>query len=202
VAPFTATPWTHLLLPGWPGANESQKLQPYAVTPRLALARRLADGHLRGGKIKIAYRSTGFGSAQLEVVRRALVGLGFAREGITAVGFSGADLYDAMGKRSPNFDLGVSGGWCADFGPSSLLESLASASPKHERGLAAAKRLGGDARARALGRLDVALMKEVAPVAVMRTYNNLYGFSNRVDPKSLVYQSVYSDWSIPALALK
>jgi hypothetical protein len=26
--------------------------------------------------------------------------------------------------------------------------------------------------------------------------------SARVDPKSLIYKSVYSDWSIPALALK
>jgi hypothetical protein len=41
-------------------------------------------------------------------------------------------------------------------------------------------------------------MNTLAPVAVMRTYNNRYLFSNRVDPHSLVY----SDWSIPALALK
>jgi len=26
--------------------------------------------------------------------------------------------------------------------------------------------------------------------------------SSRVDPRSLVYQNVYADWSIPALALK
>jgi hypothetical protein len=36
----------------------------------------------------------------------------------------------------------------------------------------------------------------------MRTYNNRYFFSDRVDPKSLVYQGIYQDWSIPALALK
>jgi hypothetical protein len=45
-------------------------------------------------------------------------------------------------------------------------------------------------------------MKNVAPVAVERTYNTRYFFSNRVDPKSLVYQGIYQDWSIPALALK
>jgi hypothetical protein len=36
----------------------------------------------------------------------------------------------------------------------------------------------------------------------MRTYNNRYFFSNRVDPRSLRYHGVYEDWSIPALALK
>ena len=36
----------------------------------------------------------------------------------------------------------------------------------------------------------------------MRTYNSRYFFSDRVDPKSLVYQGIYLDWSIPAIALK
>jgi hypothetical protein len=45
-------------------------------------------------------------------------------------------------------------------------------------------------------------MRNEAPLAVMRTYNNRYFFSDRVDPKSLAYNYVYSDWSIPALALK
>ena len=45
-------------------------------------------------------------------------------------------------------------------------------------------------------------MRNVAPVAVTNTYNNLYFFSNRVDPRSLEYHRVYQDWSIPALALK
>ena len=45
-------------------------------------------------------------------------------------------------------------------------------------------------------------MNTLAPVAVTRTYNNRYLFSNRVNPKSLVYQGIYQDFSIPALALK
>ena len=45
-------------------------------------------------------------------------------------------------------------------------------------------------------------MNTLAPVAVMRTYNNSFLFSNRVDPRSLVYSGVYGDWSIPELALK
>ena len=45
-------------------------------------------------------------------------------------------------------------------------------------------------------------MKKAAPMAIERTYNNRYFFSNRVNTKGLVYQGIYQDWSIPALALK
>jgi ABC-type oligopeptide transport system substrate-binding subunit len=202
-SPYTASPWTHLLLPGTPGSIEAKRLQPYANTPRLGRARRLAAGHLHDGKITVAYRSTGSGPAQLEVVRRALIQLGFGAEGITTKGFAGGDIYEAMGKRGTDIDLGVSAGWCSQSGdPTFMLEGFVAGSPKYHRRLEAAKKLSGMARLRALGRLDIALMKEVAPAAVMRTHNNLYYFSSRVDPKSLVYQGLYSDWSIPALALK
>ena len=45
-------------------------------------------------------------------------------------------------------------------------------------------------------------MRNFAPDAVMRTYNNRYFFSDRVDPRSLRYHGIYQDWSIPALSLK
>jgi ABC-type transport system substrate-binding protein len=201
---YAAAPWTHLLAPGVPGSIAAKSLQPYADKPRLATARRLAAGHLRSGKITVGYRTSGTGPARLEVVRRALLQLGFEPAGITLKGFSGADLYDAIGKRGPrDLDLGVSMGACSDPNePTALLDVFARDSPKHRRQLEAAKRLSWVPRLRALGKLDVALVKDVAPVAVLHTYNNLYVFSNRVDPKSLVYQGVYSDWSIPALALK
>jgi hypothetical protein len=75
-------------------------------------------------------------------------------------------------------------------------------SPGWLRKLEAASKLVGRKRYEALGRLDIEIMKKVAPIAVERTYNNRYFFSNRVNPKSLVYQAIYQDWSIPALALK
>jgi hypothetical protein len=53
-----------------------------------------------------------------------------------------------------------------------------------------------------LGTLDLEITRNVAPAAVLRTYNNRYFFSDRVDPRSLKYSGVYLDWSIPALALK
>ena len=57
-------------------------------------------------------------------------------------------------------------------------------------------------RPTALGRLDLEITRILAPVAAMRTYNNRYFFSDRLDPKTLAYNRVYQDWSIPALALK
>jgi hypothetical protein len=36
----------------------------------------------------------------------------------------------------------------------------------------------------------------------MGYYKNAFLFSNRVDPRSLVYSPAYQDFSIPALALK
>jgi len=51
-------------------------------------------------------------------------------------------------------------------------------------------------------RADIEIMKNLAPVVVTNTYNQLSFFSNRVDPRSLRFHRVYQDWSIPALALK
>jgi hypothetical protein len=91
---------------------------------------------------------------------------------------------------------------CSDypgpFGPFGVVGLNASYRAK----LAAAERLHGAARLRALGELDLAITNTLAPVVVMRTYDNRYFFSGRVEPRSLVSQSAYQDWSIPALALK
>jgi ABC-type oligopeptide transport system substrate-binding subunit len=203
--PYTAFPWTHLLPPGFPGSITAKKLQPYSEAPQLRKARRLAAGHFGNGKIRVGYRASM--SAPAEIVRRDLIRLGFKSGNITLKGFSGADLYDAMGKRNSELDLGVTMGWCAAFADPELVlgqfpYSLVGYSPKYRRKLEAVKKLKGDARLKALGKLDIELMRDLAPVVVMRTYNSLYFFSARVDPKSLVYRSVYSDWSIPALALK
>lgn len=65
-----------------------------------------------------------------------------------------------------------------------------------------AEKLVGNERLRVFGQLDLDITKNLAPFVPMRTYNNRYLFSNRVDPRSLSYSGVYNDWSIPALALK
>ena len=106
-------------------------------------------------------------------------------------------------KAGSDFDLAVSLGWCDDsraLAFLSLRRSIAvlpGPSSKYRGKIAAALRLNGNARAAALGKLDLDIMRNVAPVAVTNIYNNLYFFSNRVDPRSLSFHRVYEDWSIP-----
>jgi ABC-type oligopeptide transport system substrate-binding subunit len=133
-------------------------------------------------------------------------------------GFSGANIYDAMSRRGNDADIGVSMGWCSDYpdpydwinillyGKSIQEENNVNYSyfnhPKWNKRMEAAARLVGPKRLKVYGQLDIDMMKQAAPMANMRTYNNRYFFSNRVNPKGLVYQGIYQDWSIPALALK
>ena len=60
----------------------------------------------------------------------------------------------------------------------------------------------GPKRYKVYGQMDIDLMKQVAPLAATRTYNNRYFFSNRINPKSLVYQGIYQDFDWASIALK
>jgi peptide/nickel transport system substrate-binding protein len=204
--PYAGEPWSHFLNPTVPGWR---KEQPYPVKrPNLAKARRLAAGHFRDGKITVYFRSSGTTNpAQAQIVRQDLINLGFRPESITMKGFSGGNIYDAMGVKGNDADIGVSMGWCSDYPDPAQSFSAAlyyshMASPKWLRRIDAAAKLTGQNRYKVFGQLDLDLMRQVAPVAVERLYNNRYFFSARVNPKSLVYQGIYQDWSIPALALK
>jgi hypothetical protein len=74
--------------------------------------------------------------------------------------------------------------------------------PKYLRRIEAALRLRGNARTKAIGQLDIDIMKNVAPLAITGVPNTLTFFSGRVDPRSLLFHRVYEDWSIPSLALR
>ena len=206
---FTRTPWTHLLPPGYPGSITKPSLQPYGRRATIPKARALAAGHFKDGRITVYYRSSGtVNNAQAEVVKRDLIRLGFDPTNITMKGFRGADIYDAIGKAGSDWDLAVSVGFCDDYAvldTGDTFPFLAYGfpdSPKYRAKIAAALRLSGNARTKAIGKLDIEIMKNLAPVVVTTTYNQLSFFSNRVDPRSLAFHRVYQDWSIPALALK
>ena len=211
--PYALTPWSHLLPPTSPGSVTPTRLQPYRGAPDLRKARRLAAGHLRRGRINIGYRSSGtIGTPQARLLRADLVKLGVDPARVRLKAYGGADIYGAMGKRNSDLDLGVGMGWCANTSPvdpASLIRAALESSSlfgidnaKFTRRLRAALKLEGQAHYRALGKLDVDLMQNLAPTVVLGVYNNRYFFSSRVDPRSLVYQNVYADWSIPRLALK
>ncbi|MEK6274205.1 MAG: ABC transporter substrate-binding protein [Actinomycetota bacterium] len=217
VGPYAGNTWSHLFNPGVPGWRN---VNPYPLDrPNLTKARQLAAGHFRDGKITVYYRSSGtINPAQAQVVRQDLINLGFEPGNITMKGFSGSMPYDPMGVRGNDADLAVSYGWCSNYpdpydwinvllyGGFIQAENNVNYSymdlPKWNRKMEAAAKLVGPQRFKVYGQMDIDIMRQVAPMAVERTYNNRYFFSNRVDPKSLVYQGIYSDWSIPALALK
>jgi ABC-type oligopeptide transport system substrate-binding subunit len=209
--PYAGQPWTHILPPGMPGSITAPSRQPYSPTANLARARKLAAGHFRNGKIVVMYLSTGTINPNLaSTVRRDLIRLGFEPENITMTGFYPEIYYWPP---PTHWDLYASSSWCADYpDPSDFFRSLVLApaevsplhfgSAKYRRKIDAASSLYGNARYRAFGKVDLEMMRNAAPVAPMRTYNNRYLFSDRVDPRSIVFQPVYDDWSIPALALK
>ena len=197
--PYAGTPWTHLLPPLFPGSIAKKSLQPYSVHANLAKARQLAGAYVANRRITVGYRlSSAMFQAQAGLVHDALVQLGFKPENITMKGYKGGDLYTAMGTRGSDLDMGVSLGFCGDFPDSyGLLKSFVADKAKYSRRVDAARK-----RPKVLGRLDLEIMRTLAPAAVMRTYNNRYFFSDRLDPRSLKFNRVYGDWSIPALALK
>jgi ABC-type oligopeptide transport system substrate-binding subunit len=212
--PLAGNAWTHLLNPNVPGW---QNVQLYKRN--VSKARSLASGNLKGGKITVYYRSSGSTNpAQAQIVRAGLINLGFSPNNIKMKGFSGATIYTAMGSRGTDADIGVSMGWCSDypdpydwlnillFGGGIQAENNVNYSymniPKWNAKMAAAAKTVGPNRYKTYGKLDITIMKQVAPVAVTRTYNTRYFFSNRVNPKSLVFSKTYADFSIGAMALK
>jgi peptide/nickel transport system substrate-binding protein len=212
--PYAGNSWTHIFNPGVPGWRNVQ-----IYKRNLPQAKKLAKGHFKDGKITVGYRSSGtINPAQAQIVKQDLVNLGFKSGNITMKGYSGGDIYTAMGVKGNPLDMGVSMGWCSDYpdpydwinillyGGGIQAENnvnysymnIGSWNKKMEK----AARLVGPKRLKVYGQMDLDLMNKVAPMAVERTYNNRYFFSNRVNPKGLVYQGIYQDWSIPALALK
>ena len=213
--PYAGNPWTHLFNPGVPGwRNEN----PYPLAPDLTKARQLAAGQFRDGKITVYFRSSGSTNQnQALVVKQGLRNLGFQESNIRMKGFSGGYI-PPWGMRGTDMDLSVNTGWCSDYpDPFDWINILLYGKtiddynnvnlsfmnlPRWNRKMEAAARLVGPKRYKVYGQLDLDIMRQVAPMAVMRTYNNRYFFSDRVDPKSLVYQGIYQDFSISAMGLK
>jgi ABC-type transport system substrate-binding protein len=210
-SPYATTPLTHLLPPGFPGSVTAQRLQPYSLHANVAKARQLASGHLGDGNITVAYQSAGStGPAVAERVRQALVGVGFESSRIEMRGYAGFDLIVAISGANPPIDLVVGVGSCSPSpDPASLIGATLNMPGPFGPGNAAyskafdilSRKLKGKARVRALGRFDVQVMKNLAPVAMLWTSNDLTFLSDRVDPASLRYSSGYG-WSLTALRLK
>jgi peptide/nickel transport system substrate-binding protein len=209
-------PWSHLLNPSVPG---NPNAQPYPISgPNYAKARSLA-GDVSNKDINVWYRSSGtINPAQKAIVVQDLQRMGFKESNIHTKGFSGGDIYTAMGVRGNDADIGLNMGWCSDYpdpydwlnvlyyGGNIQAENNVNYSymnvSKWNKKLSSAARLVGPKRLKTYGKLDLDIMKQVAPISATRTYQSRYLLSNRVNTKSLVYGGAYLDWDWTVLALK
>ena len=115
---------------------------------------------------------------------------------MTGVGWPGGEIYTRIGTRGEPFDLAVSTGWCSDYhdpwnfirlydgttihdGPGNLNFSYFNDPVFNERMHAAAE-LIGDERYDAFQQIEHDLVRDAAPAAAVRTYNNRYFFSRRM----------------------
>ena len=200
--PYAATPHDQYLPPGMPGYED---IDVYPDHPDIELARDLAGWHpgdpLR--PITVYYRSSGtVNQAQAQIVRQNLIDIGFEPN---MVPFSGASIYDAIGTRHEPFDLAVSVGWCEDWhDPWSFIRTMDGTTIHDGQGninwsyfddpifndrMHAADELSGDERYDAFQQIEHDLVRDAAPWAAMRTYNNRYFFSKRMG--CYHYQAAY-----------
>ena len=191
--PYAGSPFDQLLPQGMPGYED---IDVYPDQPDLERARDLANWHpgdpLR--PITVYYRSSGtVNPAQYQIVRSNLEQIGFD---VTGVGWPGGDIYYRMGIRGEPFDLGVSTGWCSDYndpwdfiflfdgttihdGENNLNYSYFDDPVFNDR-MHAANELVGDARYDAFRQIEHDLVRDAAPAAAVRTYNNRYLYSERM----------------------
>ena len=191
--PYAGTPFDQLLSPGTPGYED---IDVYPAHPDVERARDLAGWHPGEPRrpITVYYRSSGsINPAQYQIVKSNLEDIGFD---VTGVGFSGGNIYTAIGTRGEPFDLAVSTGWCSDYndpwqfiklydgttihdGPGNLNFSYFNDPVFNDR-MHAARELMDDERYDAFKDIEHDLVRDAAPAASMRLYNNRYLFSRRM----------------------
>lgn len=191
--PYAGTPFDQLMSPGTPGYED---IDVYPAHPDVERARDLAGWHPGDPRrpITVYYRSSGtINPAQYQIVRQNLMDIGFD---VTGVGFSGGNIYTAIGTRGEPFDLAVSTGWCSDYndpwqfiklydgttihdGPGNINFSYFNDPVFNDRMHAAAE-LYDDERYDAFKQIEHDLVRNAAPAAPMRLYNNRYLFSRRM----------------------
>jgi peptide/nickel transport system substrate-binding protein len=194
-----ASPGDEYLPPGFPG-YERRHVYPIDG-PDLATARRLARGHLRGGRA--VFLSCGSQDCQDRafVVANALRAIGLHVRVETSPGSGEFTLASVKGTRFDIADVIAR----ADYGdPYALVDKLLDGrtirsvgntnvsyfdDPRFDRAIDRAQRLTGVARDRAYGRLGLAVARTEAPLAAYAVLNARVFVSARVG--CIVYQPVY-----------
>jgi peptide/nickel transport system substrate-binding protein len=197
--PEGAQPADEYLPPGFPGYT-AQHIYP-VDGPDLAAARKLAKGHLRGGKaVFLACGSADCENRAIEVVGQ-LAKIGLHVTVRTSPGFGSTTLSSVRGTRFDIADVITR----PDYGdPYALVDKLLDGrvirsvgntnvsyfdDPQFDRSIDRAQQLTGVARDRAYGRLGVQVARVDAPLAAYAVLNARVYVSSRVG--CLTYQPVY-----------
>jgi peptide/nickel transport system substrate-binding protein len=164
-----------VLPPSLPGYVDA-KIYPLRE-PNLAKARRLASGHLRGGKAVLYVNDLPLTLGVGQTLKQQLSAIGLE---VDVRGIPGPALPTRLSTPGEPFDMTFLVTPNVDYyDPYAFLNLLFESrfigrtnwsnlrSPKYDRLLRAASHLRGKARLRAYGRLDVQLARDVAPIAAM-----------------------------------
>jgi peptide/nickel transport system substrate-binding protein len=187
--PGSGQPTDQYLPPGMPAFDDAHM---YPLRrPKLATARRLASGHLRGGVAVLYVRDDPNYRSMAQILDKGLSTIGLR---VQVKVWPRGVYYQKLYRRGEPWDIGQFA-WLPDWiDPYAYLNLLfhsesssnpAFGSAKFDRRLDRAARLRGAARYRAYGALDVQLARAAPAVAAF--YANVATFvSRRVDPRCVV----------------
>jgi peptide/nickel transport system substrate-binding protein len=209
VGPRSGNPTDQLLPPTMPGFRNAH-LYPLKH-PNLSRAKALARGSTRNGKAVLYVFDIPARRVAGDVIRRNLAQIGLAVDVKT---FPPSALYSRVGTRGEPYDI-VFAGWGADYiDPGNFLSLLDGRtirdrgnnnfayfdSARFNRELDRANRLDGDERRRALGELDIRVLRDEAPIVPLYHPNNHLFVSKRVG--CIVLNNYVGTLNLGAVCLK
>jgi len=198
-----------LLPPVMPGFRNAE-LYPLKG-PRLAKAKELARGRTRNGKAVMYVGDTPFQPLVGAVIRDNLKQIGIDVE---IKSFSGSDLNARLRAKDEPYDIAYSG-FAPEYVDPGLFMSVLDArtrggpgfydfsnfdSGRYNRALDAANRLPAGERLRALGQLDIEVMKDEAPIVPLSALNHHVLVSKRVG--CLLFNNHDTGLNLGAVCLK
>jgi ABC-type transport system substrate-binding protein len=200
-----------ILPPNMPGYREAD-LYPTIKPPNFTLAKRLAQGHTGGGEATLYTWSETYGPLWAQVVQFDLSQIGLD---VKIQTYPRSVQIGKIQTRGEGFDLALNG-WGADYadpfdflnvllyGPSLQAANNVNVSyfddPEFNKRLQQASVVGGAARYRAYGQIDVDVMRTAAPLAPILNANQRYFVSSRLG--CFTYQPVLAVPNVAALCLK
>jgi ABC-type oligopeptide transport system substrate-binding subunit len=211
---YAGQPTDQYLPKGFPGYKELGS-KGYPNGGNIPRAKTLANGKVRsGGPWKYYYGLAAPGPQRMELVRSYLSQIGIS---IDPQGFRGFAIYDAAGKRNSPHAF-TTGGWCQDYSdPYDFINVLLYGgalqdennnnlayfnNAAYNKRMEKAAKLIGAKRLSTYAALENDLVTKQGPWAAWNQPTNQFFFSNKVDTKSLVYQSLYEEFPFNVMALK